>query len=59
MYRLRLFLEYSRQSGRVNAYASKMVDRLEIESNLSPLHHAARYHQLDICVILLSNFSFV
>ncbi|CAF2821950.1 unnamed protein product [Rotaria sp. Silwood2] len=59
IYRLRLFIEYSRQMLSCAEHASEIVDRLDIDTGLSPLHHAARNQQLHICLILLSNIKFV
>jgi hypothetical protein len=38
--------------------AAEIADRLDVETGLSPLHHAARYQQLKICLMLLSNIDF-
>ncbi|CAF3672911.1 unnamed protein product [Rotaria sordida] len=59
IYRLRLFIEYSRQMSSCAEHASQIVDRLDVDTGLSPLHHAARHQQLHICVMLLSNIKFV
>ena len=40
-------------------HAAEMADRIDSETGLSPLHLAARYQQLDVCLILLSNIDFV
>lgn len=39
-------------------HASEIVDRLDLDTGLSPLHHAARYQQLHVCLMLLSNIKF-
>ena len=39
-------------------HASEIVDRLDADTGLSPLHLAARYQQLNICLMLLSNIDF-
>jgi len=39
-------------------HATQIADRLEIDTGLSPLHHAARHQQLHICLMLLSNIHF-
>ncbi|CAF3407987.1 unnamed protein product [Rotaria sp. Silwood1] len=59
IYRLRLFIEYSRQMLSCAEHASQIADRLDIDTGLSPLHHAARNQQLHICLMLLSNIKFV
>ncbi|CAF0870230.1 unnamed protein product [Adineta steineri] len=56
--RLRDFIEYSKQTSHCGRHAAEIADRLDVETGLSPLHHAARYQQLDICIILLSNIAF-
>ncbi|CAF2395150.1 unnamed protein product [Rotaria sp. Silwood2] len=56
--RLNEFVEYSKQTLRCGKHASEIADRIDLETGLSPLHHAARYQQLDICLILLSNIDF-
>ncbi|CAF0926376.1 unnamed protein product [Rotaria sp. Silwood1] len=52
------FVEYSKQTLACGKHASEIVDRIDLETGLSPLHHAARYQRLDICLILLSNIDF-
>ncbi|CAF1205520.1 unnamed protein product [Rotaria sordida] len=52
------FVEYSRQTLSCRKHASEIADRIDLETGLSPLHHAARYQQLNICLILLSNIEF-
>ncbi len=39
-------------------HATEIIDRLDVDTGLSPLHHAARYQQLHICLMLLSNINF-
>lgn len=39
-------------------FASKVADRIDVETGLSPLHHAARHQQLHVCLMLLSNIQF-
>ncbi len=39
-------------------HATQIADRLDIDTGLSPLHHAARHQQLHICLMLLSNIHF-
>lgn len=39
-------------------HARQIIDRLDVDTGLSPLHHAARYQQLHICLMLLSNINF-
>ncbi|CAF1027311.1 unnamed protein product [Adineta ricciae] len=58
LHRLRLFIDYSRQMTFLAEHASQIADRIDIDTGLSPLHHAARYQQLHVCVILLSNLHF-
>ncbi|UJR21124.1 hypothetical protein I4U23_024224 [Adineta vaga] len=58
LHRLRSFVEYSRQMTTCAKHASQIADRIDIDTGLSPLHHAARYQQLHICLILLSNIHF-
>lgn len=55
---MRAFSEYSKQTASCCADASKIADRLDLETGLSPLHHAARYQQLHICLMLLSHLNF-
>ena len=40
-------------------HAAEIADRLDVDTGLSPLHNAARYQQLDICLMLLTNIDFV
>ncbi|UJR28363.1 hypothetical protein I4U23_009606 [Adineta vaga] len=56
--RLRDFIEYSQQTSFCGRHAAEIADRLDIDTGLSPLHHAARCQQLNICLILLSNIAF-
>ncbi len=58
MPRLRLFTEYSQQTISCGKHAAEIADRLDVETGLSPLHHAARYQQLHVCLMLLSNIQF-
>ncbi|CAF1088242.1 unnamed protein product [Adineta steineri] len=58
LHRLRLFIEYSRQMSTLAEYAAQIADRLDTDTGLSPLHHAARYQQLHVCTMLLSNMNF-
>lgn len=55
---MREFVEYSKQTKRCGEDAAKKADQLDGETGLSPLHHAARYQQLHICLMLLSNIQF-
>ena len=57
--RLRSFIEYSQQMSSCAKHAAEIVDRLDNDTGLSPLHHAARHKHLHICLILLSNINFV
>jgi ankyrin repeat protein len=54
-----MFVEYSQQMSACCIHASALTDHLEMETGLSPLHHAARYQRLEICVMLISNLDFV
>ncbi|CAF0925386.1 unnamed protein product [Adineta ricciae] len=56
--RLRNFVEYKKQTFHCGRHAAEIADRLDADSGLSPLHHAARYQQLNICLTLLSNIAF-
>ncbi|CAM2703307.1 unnamed protein product [Rotaria socialis] len=56
--RLREFKEYSLQTLSCGKHAAEIADRLDLETGLSPLHHAARYQQLDVCLMLLSSIDF-
>lgn len=53
------FKDYSLQTSMCGHHAAEIADRLDPETGFSPLHHAARYQQLDICLILLSNIPLV
>lgn len=55
---LRNFTEYSQQTTRCGKHAAEIADRLEMETGLSPLHHAARHQQLHISLMLLSFIQF-
>lgn len=55
---IRAFVEYSKQTISCGKNAAELADRLEIDTGLAPLHHAARYQHLNICVVLLSNIEF-
>ena len=56
--RLQLFIEYSQQTRSCAQHAAEIADRLDVDTGLSPLHHAARYQDLEICLILLSHIQF-
>ena len=56
--RLRSFTEYSLQTVSCEKHAREAADRLDRETGLSPLHHAARYQQLHVCLMLLSYIPF-
>ncbi|CAF3944056.1 unnamed protein product, partial [Rotaria magnacalcarata] len=53
--RLREFKEFSLQTLSCGKHAAEVADRLDLETGLSPLHHAARHQQLDVCLMLLSS----
>ncbi|CAM4780685.1 unnamed protein product [Rotaria magnacalcarata] len=59
IHRLRLFIEFSRQISSCAQLASNIIDRLDVDTGLSPLHHAARHQQLNVCIMILSNIKLV
>ncbi|CAF4551132.1 unnamed protein product, partial [Rotaria socialis] len=59
IHRLRLFIEFSRQTSICAQVASNIIGQLDVDTGLSPLHHAARHQQLNVCVMLLSNIELV